>query len=254
MQLHKDLLDFLFPRYCVLCGKRLTTQEHHLCVSCYIHLSRTDFHKAEHSDMEKLFWGWGDELPIEKATAFFHYNNYNKEILIQLKYNENPEIGTYLASQYAKEIKSSGFFDGIDVIVPVPLHWIRRLKRTYNQSEYIAKGLSKQTGIPVCNNAVRRVKNNKSQTRMMRHERRGNVERIFKLVRPEKITGKHILLVDDVTTTGSTISACAKELAKAHDIKISVLTIAIAGQTLIPQNDVEKLPYISISKEQIRKL
>lgn len=250
----KDVLDFLFPRYCVLCNKRLTTQEAFLCLPCYIHLPRTDYHKAEHSDMEKLFWGWNNALPIERAVALFHYNTQDKEILLQLKYKDNPEIGTHIASLYAKEIKSSGFFDDIDVIVPVPLHWIRRIKRGYNQSHFVAKGISQQTGILVCKTAVKRIRNNQSQTRMMRSERHDNVANIFRLIHPEQIAGKHILLVDDVTTTGSTLSSCMREMAKAQGIKISVLTLAMAGQTIIPQSEGEELPYISISKEQIRKL
>ena len=212
------------------------------------------YHAAEHSDMEKLFWGWNEALPIQRATAFFYYSGSNREILMQLKYKRNPDIGFYLASQFAKEIKDSNFFDGIDVIIPIPLNWIRRMKRGYNQSEYIARGISYVTGIPVYTKAVKRVRNNKSQTRMKHHERYDNVQNLFRLVHPEFIEGKHVLLVDDVTTTGATITSCAKEIAKAKNTKITVLTIAIAGQSVVPQNDSPQMPYISLSKEQISRL
>lgn len=251
-----DLLDFIFPRFCVICDTRLTTQEKHLCLSCYMHLPRTLYHTVEHSNMEKLFWGYNGQLPIQKAVAFFHYNDSNKNILMQLKYNECPSIGTYLASMYAREIVADGnsFFDDIDVIVPIPLHWQRRIKRGYNQSEYVARGISNITGIPVCTNAVKRIKNNTSQTLLHHEERRDNVDGIFRLVRPEMVSGKHILIVDDVTTTGATISSCAQEIAKAQKTRVSVLTIAIAGQTPIPPNDAEPLPYISINHDKLSKL
>ena len=251
-----DVLDFLFPRFCVLCDKRLSVQEKHICLPCYLHLPRTNYHTVEHSVMERFFWGKDDKIHIQHAVAFFRYKESNKEILMQLKYRQNPDIGTYMASQFAKEILSDGstFFEGIDVIVPIPIHWMRRLKRSYNQSDYIAQGVSEVTGIPVCTNAVKRVVNNTSQTRMQHDERLKNTEGIFRLVRPELLQGKHILVVDDVTTTGATISSCAEEIAKAGNIKLSVLTIAIAGQTTSETGDAEMLPYVTISPESISKL
>lgn len=252
-----DIIDFLFPRSCVICGKRLTTQEHYLCLPCYMHLPRTQYHTVEHNDMERLFWGYADRLPIGQAVSFFHYNDSTKRILMQLKYQKNPHIGEYLAGRFVQELQadSTAFFDGIDIIIPIPLHWIRRLGRSYNQSEHIAQGISKATGIPVSTKVVRRVVNNKSQTLMKKHERRDNVSNIFRLIHPEHITGKHILIVDDVTTTGSTVASCAQELAKAQNIKVSVLTLAIAGQTPgNPNDDQQPLPYISVTTDQLAKL
>lgn len=247
----KELLDFFFPRSCALCGKRLSLQEQHICLSCYIHLPRTMFHTTEHSPLEKLFWG---RLPIVRAASFFHYSESTKEILLQLKYKDNPHIGEYMASQYAKEIVDSHFFDDIDVIVPIPLHWLRRIKRGYNQSEHIAKGISRVTGIPICTKAVKRNRNNKSQTRVMRHQRHDNVEDIFTLTRPEMLADKHILIVDDVTTTGSTINACAQEIAKAPNTRISVLTLAFASQSQIPVFDANVMPTTSANVEALSKL
>ena len=246
-----DILDFFFPRYCMLCGERLSTQENHVCLPCYMHLPRTMFHSLVHSPVEKLFWGL---IKIEKATSFIYYKDNNKEILLQLKYKNNPDVGIYMASQYAKEIKDSGFFDDIDVIVPVPLHWMRRLKRGYNQSEYVAKGISSETRIPVCLKAVKRIINNKSQTRMLRNYRRDNVEGIFRLVHPELLADKHVLIIDDVTTTGSTICACAKEILKAPNARVSVLTISFAGQTPIPSSDGVAVPTTSVNEDSLSKL
>lgn len=251
MLMLNDLLDFFFPRYCVLCGKRLTKGEQHLCLPCYMHLPRTMYHTVEHGKMEKLFWG---TLPVERATAFFHYTDATKEMLIQLKYNSYPQLGEYLASQFAREIEDSGFFEDIDIIVPVPLHWLRRMRRGYNQSEYIAQGISKVVGIPVCTKAVRRTTNNKSQTLMHKTERKENVDNIFKLLHPCMLENKHVLIIDDVTTTGATISSLAKEIVKAQNTKLSVLTLSIAGQTPVPPNDLEPLPSVSIKTETVSRL
>lgn len=249
-----DILDFIFPRYCIICNKRLTRQEKYICIPCYSHMPRTMFHTVEHSDMEKQFWICADKVKIGRAVSFFYYTDTYKEILLNLKYKRNPKIGTYIVSQYIKEIEKSGFFDDIDMIVPIPLHWIRCCKRGYNQSDYIAEGISKMIGIPICTKAVKRVVNNKSQTLMRKSERQKNVENIFRLIHPEMLTNKHVLIVDDVVTTGSTIISCIGEIAKATNVKVSVLALAYAGQTLVPQNNLEPLPSVSISVESLSKL
>ena len=138
-----------------------------------------------------------------------------------------------MAGIYAKELQEHHFFDDIDVLIPLPLHWKRQLKRHYNQSHYICQGISEVTGIPVDKHVVKRTKNNPSQTHLNAHQRSENVSGIFQLIHPERIQGKHVLIVDDVTTTGATIASCAKELAKAPDVRISVLTFAVASRTAI---------------------
>lgn len=248
----EDVLNFFFPRYCLICGKRLTPHEHYLCAPCYMHLPRTMYHTVRNNDMEKMFWG---VIPVERASAFFHYTSRTKKIVYSLKYRNNPYVGIYLGRQCAKEIKDSGFFEGIDCIMPLSLHWKRSMRRSYNQSDYFAIGISDEMNIPVCTKAVKRVVNNKSQTRVTRIERRKNVENIFSLVHPELIEGKHVLLVDDVTTTGSSITSFAEEVLKAHNTKVSILTISIAGQTLFPKSDNDVLlPDVPISEDRISKL
>ena len=129
----------------------------------------------------------------------------------------------------AEDIKSSNYFDGIDIIVPVPLHWKRRIKRGYNQSYYIAKGISEATGIPVNTKIIKRIVNNPTQTHLSHSERQNNVNGIFKLKKPELIEGKHVLLVDDVITTGATTIECAKSMMKAPDVRFSIISLAYAG-------------------------
>lgn len=232
-----DVLNFLLPRQCVMCGNRLTTNEKSICTSCYIHLPFTNYHTVEHNPLEKMFW---EQFPIERAASFFHYDGKEARHIIQsMKYDNRPEVGYNLSKIYAKELQEYDFFKDIDCIIPVPLHWKRRMKRHYNQSFYIAKGISKTTGIPIYNNVIKRVINNPSQTKMNSSERRNNVDGIFQLKNKDKISNKHILLVDDVTTTGATITSCAKELSKAPNTKISVLTLALGGKTPIPASQEE---------------
>lgn len=249
MSVWRDIGNFLFPRQCVVCGKRLTANERSICASCLLALPRTEYHLVEHNLLEKTFW---KQFPIERAAAFFHYeSNKIRAIIHSAKYHSNPHVGEDMAMIYADELLETQFFEGIDCIVPVPLHWRRRLKRHYNQCDYVAKGISKKTGIPIFKDVVKRVTNNVSQTKMVHTNRKQNVEGIFKLVDAEKIRGKHILLVDDVLTTGSTIASCAKELAKAENVRISVLALAVASRSPVatsendlPRADVFGLPLL----------
>ena len=242
MQIINDVLNLLLPRRCIMCGNRLTVKEKSICTPCYLHLPFTNYHTVEHSPLEKIFW---EQFPIERATSFFHYDgNEARHIIHSLKYNNHPDVGYNLSKIYAKELQEYGFFKDIDCIIPVPLHWKRRMKRHYNQSFYIAKGISKVTGIPIYNNVVKRIINNPSQTRMNNSERQNNVDSVFLLKNKHIIANKHILLVDDVTTTGATITSCAKELSKAPNTRISVLTLALGGKAPIPALKEE---YIDIS-------
>lgn len=242
MSLIKDIFSFIFPQSCIMCRNRLTSKEDYICTSCLIHLPFTNYHLVENNPLEKYFWGL---FPIERAASlFYHDGEKTRSIIYHIKYYHHPEVGKTLAAQYAKELKEYQFFKYIDAIVPIPLHWKRKLKRNYNQSYYIAQGISQSTGIPIFNDVVKRVINNVSQTQVKKHERKENVKNIFKTFHPEKIKGKHILLVDDVTTTGSTITSCAQELAKIQGVKISVLTLAIAGRNSLP---IEKENEVDIS-------
>ncbi len=241
-QAWKETADFFLPRHCLCCGDRLSTQENHICLSCLCSLPRTNYHHAEHSPMEQIFWG---RFPIEKAVSFFFYDSDNVRRLIwALKYNAAPYMGEYLGRVYAREILESGFFDGIDLIVPVPLSWKRKLKRGYNQCEYIAKGISKETGIPIARNAVTRTTNNVTQTHLTQAERQDNVKNIFHVKDTQIIRGKHLLIIDDVLTTGATVSSLAETIAAADvQIRISVLTLSIAGQNKgMPYTDTGHLP------------
>ena len=221
------LLDLISPRLCVVCGNRLAVTEEVVCSKCYLHLPRTDFDNDLYENvMAKLFWG---QIKLEKATALFYYEAHAEtaKILYELKYKNHPEIGVVMGRMMAKELMKSGLFDDIDAIVPVPLAKKRERQRGYNQSLELAKGVSEVTGLPIANLVIRRTKFVGSQTQRGRWERNENVAHVFELV-DENISGQHLLLIDDVVTTGATVIACAKEMQKASNVKISVLALGFA--------------------------
>lgn len=227
------MLDFLFPRLCVSCGRRLAATEKHLCCECLRGLPRTNYHLQLPNPLEQLFWG---QIPIEKATGFFFYYGQNtRGVIHKLKYSNNPAVGEYLARVMTDEIRGSGFFDGVDVVVPVPLAMRRFLHRGYNQCEWVARGIGTELGLPVDTKVVRRVKDNPTQTRLEATERWGNVDGVFRLDEGWRVAGKHVLLVDDVITTGATTVTCAQEMMKAGNVRFSVLSLAVAGERMLEQ-------------------
>ena len=222
------LLDLISPRLCVVCGQRLTVSEEIICSKCNFHLPRTGFQQDPYeNEMAKLFW---HQIPIERATALFYYEAHSEtaNILYELKYKNRPDIGEVVGRLVAKELQPSGFFDGIDGIVPIPLAKKRQRQRGYNQSQEIACGISEITNLPIYNKAVRRNVFEGSQTNKGRWERNENVEKVFEMTDETAIRGKHLLIIDDVVTTGATVIACAKELCKAGNVKVSVLALGFA--------------------------
>ena len=223
-----QLLDLLAPRLCTACGRRLSPTERVICVSCNMHLPRTGFQQNAYDNvMARLFWGI---IPVERAAALFRYEAGSRvsNIIYDLKYHDQPEIGREMGRFVGIEFSEAGFFDGIDAIVPVPLARKRQRQRGYNQSRCIAEGISRATGLPIYNKVVCRTKFVKSQTKIGRWERQENVDNVFRLKDPDAIRGRHVLLVDDVVTTGVTMIACARELLKAGDVKISLLSLGFA--------------------------
>lgn len=217
----------LFPRCCVVCGRPLAAGEDFLCALCNINLPRTGYHLQQDNPVERLFWG---KIPLDRATSFFFYRKGSdyRHVLHQLKYGGQKEIGEAMGRCMASELLPSGFFEGVDVLLPVPLHRKRQRKRGYNQSEWIARGVAAVVGLPVCTAAVERTANTDTQTHKSAFERWQNVEGIFELRQPEVLEGKHVLIIDDVLTTGATTVGCASCLLQVKGVRISVLTLAMA--------------------------
>ncbi len=221
----QHIIDLIFPQYCSVCTQRLSGTEKHICTSCLYTLPTVKNTSFTDNLFVRTFWGL---LPIERGTALFFYqkNSDYRNILFDLKYHKCPEIGVFMGRIMANRLLPLGFFDGIDIIVPVPLARQRQKERGYNQSEEIAKGISEISHLPIESKAIVRIVHNTTQTRLQRIERQTNVEGIFKLNTPERLQGKHILLLDDVMTTGATLLACGKAIASLPGTSISILTLA----------------------------
>lgn len=228
MSIFKDFISLFYPDICASCGTILNRDEEILCLECIYSLPETNFHLFKDNPLEKLFWG---KVNIESAVSFYYYSKKGKiqNIIHRLKYKGHKEIGIYLGKQYGNILKMSENFKSLDLIIPVPLHKHKQMKRGYNQAEYFAKGLSISMNIPFDNNILFRIKPSESQTYKKRYERWKNVNEIFELKDSAQLKGKHVLLVDDVITTGSTIESSAKTLLTVPDIKLSVASIAFAG-------------------------
>lgn len=176
-------------------------------------MPRTNYHKVKDNLVERIFWG---KIPLERATSYFFYRKGSdfRKILHQFKYGGRKELGAIMGRFMAAELATTDFFEGIDVIIPVPLHPRKRKARGYNQSEWIARGVSQVVGLPVDVSSVIREKHTDTQTRKSTYERWENVDGIFRLRHPENFVGKHVLIIDDVLTTGSTTTACADVFMK----------------------------------------
>ena len=201
-----------------------------LCVRCQADLPRVRTISFEENDITRIFWGL---VPIEKGISFFHYTPHSphSRILFELKYHNHPEVGKTMGRMMAEELKATSFFDGIDLIVPIPLSRKKKRQRGYNQSDWIAWGISEATGIPTDTTSVVRTKSNPSQTTLDHRQRRENVRDIFAVRHPENLESHHILLVDDVITPGATMLSCAETIARACRVRFSVLSLAWAGHS-----------------------
>jgi ComF family protein len=190
-------------------------------------IPRTNYHLKPDNPVEQIFWG---RCMLEKAAAFSFYtrNSRIRRLIHQLKYKGVKEIGFELGRIYASTLKSSGFLEGIDIIIPVPLHPSKKRQRGFNQSDLISQGFSDISGIPVDTKLLVRKTVTKTQTRKSRYDRWTNVQDIFKVTDEELLKDLHILLVDDVITTGSTIEACANEILKAERAKVTVAALAFS--------------------------
>lgn len=222
-----DFLNLLFPNICIVCGESLHKHEQQLCINCIHRIPKTNYHLATNNPIEKRFWG---KVPIHRGTSFFFFQKGSpyQKILHSLKYRRNQEIGELLGKYAAEELLDSVDFSTIDIIIPVPLHPKKYKTRGYNQSECIGKGLSKILEKPIDTTSLIRIRENTTQTKKSVFERYENTEGIFILQNQNNLTGKHVLLVDDVLTTGSTLEACVRTLIKIEGIKVSIFTLAVA--------------------------
>ena len=221
------LINLLSPQACCVCGHRLGIDEEVLCAACNFHLPRTFFSSnAYDNPMARRFWG---RIPVQRAAALFYYEAGSQvsNLIHDLKYHQRPDIGETMGRMTAEEFAADKFFEGIDLIIPVPLEKKRRKQRGYNQSMEIAKGVAEVVGLPIVEQAVERVSFTGSQTRKSLQERMENVEGAFRSTGKVDLCGRHVLVVDDIVTSGATICACVEALKAYTDLKVSVLSLGV---------------------------
>lgn len=223
----RDFSSLLFPNLCIACGRGLLKGEELLCTFCFFHLPKTWFHNDDENPVSKTFWG---RVDIAHATACFYFTKGNnvQQMLHELKYKKNKPVGIYIGRYYGRELKDHYGFGTVEVVVPVPLHPKKKRKRGYNQSEMFAGGLCDTMQIKMETKCLVRKTASETQTRKSRFSRWENVKDIFVVKNQDRLIGKHILLVDDVITTGATMEACILALSQIPGSKISVAAIAYA--------------------------
>lgn len=226
----EDLLSLLFPETCYACSGSLARGEKYICTNCSVKLPYTDFHvhgATELNPLQRRFWG---KVPVRFAFSYLYFRPKGRvqRLLHQLKYKGAKELGEHLGQRYGSLLSDFQYNNQFDVIVPVPLHKYKLRRRGYNQAEWFAKGLSKSMRLPYHGKVILRTTHTGTQTRKSRLDRWHNVEQVFEVDRPEQVQGRHVLLVDDVLTTGATLEACARALLAAGATEVSIATIAAA--------------------------
>ncbi|MBP1677048.1 MAG: phosphoribosyltransferase [Bacteroidetes bacterium] len=222
-----NMLNLFFPDLCVICNDNLVSGEEHICKKCLNDIPRTNYHRVKDNPIEKKFWG---KVTIYRGTSFYFFTKGSpyQKVLHELKYKNNKEIGLTLGKYAAADLLDSTDFRTVDVVIPVPLHQRKLAQRGYNQSEWIARGLCMLLQCSLDQTTLIRKKHNPTQTKKSVYERYENTEGVFELTETSGLENKHVLLVDDVLTTGSTLEAAAKELLQIRGIRVSIFTLAVA--------------------------
>jgi ComF family protein len=249
LKLFRSFLDFLTPRTCCACGRRLSVDEDVFCTTCMLQLPFTDLLSHPYdNEMAQTFWG--KIRHFEKAYALMYHEPHadSAHVVYQIKYFDKPDTGVDIGTLMGKAMKDSDFLNDIDALLPVPLAKTREYERGFNQSEMIALGIKDATGLPILDDAVKRTTFNGSQTHKDRISRAENVEHAFSLVKGDKLIGKHVLIIDDVVTTGATICSLAKQLEAIEGIRISVASIGFAGERIYNNHTEEEPDSINLKE------
>lgn len=222
-----DFIGLLFPQLCPACGEGLMANEQVICTGCQYSLPLTNFHLQPDNIVARQFWG---KVNVQAAYALYYFTKGGKvqNLVHQLKYMGMQQIGYALGNIAGAQLIKNEVFYTADIIIPVPLHKKRLKQRGYNQSTCFAEGLAQKLNAVVDDSSLIRTRATETQTKKSRFTRFENMQEIFTVINPENLRNKHILLVDDIVTTGSTLEACAAELLKIEGVKLSIATIAYA--------------------------
>lgn len=222
----KDLFYLFYPRVCEVCNRPLVTGEDYLCTKCIADLPKTRC-SSETNKTHELFAG---RFEFNKAYSFMYYNRDSQyaQLFYKLKYMHKSSIGFKLGKSMGYEIRNKELFPNIDYIIPIPLHWKRKYKRGYNQSEIICNGISSIINVPVNSLFLKRKQNNITQTKNQKWSRFSNVEGIFEIYNPDNIRNSKLLIVDDIITTGATIESICNSIPKELNCKINIASVGIS--------------------------
>ena len=220
-----DTLHLFYPHICAGCGSDLLEEHNMLCLHCINNLPHTNFAQQPNNPIEKIFWG---RILLIAAHSEFYFSKESliQQLLHQLKYKGNQDIGFYLGELMGKSLLTNNRFTNIDALIPLPLYPDKERKRGYNQAAIICDGMSAIMNVPVIKNIVARQRYTDTQTKKHRIERWKNVAGSFIIKDKEKLRGKNLLLVDDVVTTGATLEACGGLIAAIATVKLSIATLA----------------------------
>ncbi len=221
-----DLAGLFYPNLCIGCKTSLRRNEKQLCLNCLMQLPLTNYHQIKENIIEKRFYG---KVEVQYATTFLYFEKeiITQKLLHEIKYKGRKELGEQLGALFGSQLASSRFNE-IDAVIPVPLHPDKFRLRGYNQSEWIARGMAKTMKRPLVNDVLKRMVKNPTQTKKSVYERWENTAGIFDSENVTQIENQHLLLVDDVLTTGSTLEACIIPLQKIKGVKISIAALAAA--------------------------
>ncbi|MCQ2285082.1 MAG: ComF family protein [Bacteroidales bacterium] len=222
-----NVLSMYYPRLCVGCGNALQQNEELLCLHCLLHLPETNYFREHDNPLKLIFAG---RVKVEEVSSLLFYKKGNsvQNMLHALKYKGKKELGSFLGSYYGEKLIQEPRYQQIDYIIPIPLHPKKQQKRGYNQSEWIAIGLSQGMNVPYTNEVLLRTTFTETQTKKSRFNRWENVKEVFAVQNADVFAGKHLLVCDDVLTTGATMEAAIQQLLTIEGVKISVVTLATA--------------------------
>lgn len=221
-------MQALFPSTCAACGKVLVTGEEQLCLHCLASLAPTGYSSFSDNPAERQLAGL-PHLVAASAMLLYKPEGIVRQVVHAMKFHGNSELCLMMGRQIALDLRLGGRFDDVDLLVPVPLHWLRHISRGYNQSLLLCRGMVEILGLPIASGNLVRTRYTRKQSLQRSSARSINVEGAFSVRHPNKLAGKHVLLVDDVLTTGATLAACAEALATVPDLRLSVATLSIVG-------------------------
>jgi len=223
------VMQLFYPHVCKGCGSDILEDENLLCLHCINTLPHTNFAVHANNPVEKIFWG---RLPLASAMSEFYFakGTVIQHLVHEFKYKGNKDVGMYLGAMMGSSFMSNNRISNIDALVPLPLYADKEHKRGFNQSAILCNGISEVMNIPVITGNVIRKRFTNTQTKKHRAERWENVQGSFEIKNSSQLNGKHILLVDDVVTTGATLEACGREILNINDVRLSVATLAYASR------------------------